>query len=380
MASIVDADSHLFEMPEMWSEYADPGDRHHALYFDRDDNGWDWVSWKDRRILETWITRAGDFSTLGPVVERCRVGEQCDFDYRSDLPDHYWNGAARAGALSDLGADESILFPNWGLNWGLGLRDQPEARLVNEQSWNRWAVQVKADGGESLHPVGHLELEDLDWLERQLQMLAAGGIKIGWIPAGLVNGVRLSDERFDRAWAMFEHYDINPVFHVGANPNRPFADGWYTNDHSEWLSMMAIPLIGLDVFASLVDLVLGGVMERFSTLRWGVLEVMTDWFPMLLRRLDVASYTQLAATGRTTIDLAETPSHYIHRSVRVSSFATEQPGETMDAVGPLLMWSADYPHAEGEPHLDVYRNRAGHISDGDADAFWGGNAEFLLGR
>ena len=44
------------------------------------------------------------------------------------------------------------------------------------------------------------------------------------------------------------------------------------------------------------------------------------------------------------------------------------------------MWSADYPHAEGEPHVDVYRRKAGLIADDDADAFWGGNAEFLLGR
>jgi len=74
------------------------------------------------------------------------------------------------------------------------------------------------------------------------------------------------------------------------------------------------------------------------------------------------------------------PSDYVRRSVRLSSFATESPGITMDQVGPYLMWSADYPHAEGEPHADVYRRRAGPLAAEFEDAFWGGNAEFLLGR
>ena len=46
----------------------------------------------------------------------------------------------------------------------------------------------------------------------------------------------------------------------------------------------------------------------------------------------------------------------------------------------MLMWSADYPHAEGEPSMRVYRDRAGDIPAESEAAFWGGNAEFLLGR
>ncbi len=99
--------------------------------------------------------------------------------------------------------------------------------MVNEAAWNRWAAHVQAEGRGRLHPVGHLELFDVAWLEQQLRLLADAGIKLGWIPAGLVDGVRPSHPDLDRVWSMFEHYDINPVFHVGANPVRPFADGWF---------------------------------------------------------------------------------------------------------------------------------------------------------
>jgi predicted TIM-barrel fold metal-dependent hydrolase len=131
---------------------------------------------------------------------------------------------------------------------------------------------------------------------------------------------------------------------------------------------------------TLLDLVLNGVMDRHPNLRFGVMEVMTDWIPMLLRRLDTTLYSELAITGRNSTTLSLTPSEYIHRSVRMSSFASEKPGSTMEKIGPLLMWSADYPHAEGEPHVDVYRNKAGLIPTEATDAFWGGNAEFVLGR
>jgi hypothetical protein len=107
---------------------------------------------------------------------------------------------------------------------------------------------------------------------------------------------------------------------------------------------------------------------------------MTDWFPMLLRRLDTTPYSELAITGRSSVSLSLTPSEYVRRSVRISSFASEKPGDTIERVGPLLMWSADYPHAEGEPSVDVYRRKAGAIPEGAGDAFWGANAEFLLGR
>ncbi len=50
-----------------------------------------------------------------------------------------------------------------------------------------------------------------------------------------------------------------------------------------------------------------------------------------------------------------------------SSFASEKPGRTIEAVGPLLMWSADYPHAEGEPSVEVYRRKAGLIPDDAAE-------------
>ncbi len=380
MAPIVDADSHLYELPDLWREHADPADRDDALHFQRDENGWDWVSWRDRRILETWISTAGDFSTLGPSVEACRRGEPCPFDYAQDLPEHYWSGGARAAMLDEIGTDESIVFPHWGLNWNLALRDQPRVRLVNEQAWNRWAVQAKADGGGRLHPVGHLEMFDLEWLERQLKMLSAAGIKLGWIPAGLIDGKPPSHPDLEPAWALFDTYGINPVFHVGANPNRPFADAWYEGHHSYQTPLLSFPLLGMDVFITLLDLILNGVMDRHPNLRWGVMEVMTDWFPMLLRRLDTTRYSELMITGRNSTELELTPSEYVHRSVRISSFASEKPGETMDRVGPLLMWSADFPHAEGEPHVDVYRRKAGLITDDDADAFWGGNAEFLLGR
>lgn len=381
MAAIVDADSHLYEPPDMWREFADPADRHLAIHLERDEQGWDWVTWQDRRLTSTWISRAGDFSTIGPPLEQARQGLPCDFDYVRDLPEHYWSGPARVAMLDDIGTDASIVFPHWGLNWGLGLRDQPEARMVNAQSWNRWAVQVKAESGPRLHPAGQVDLVDLDWAERQLQMLSAAGIKLAWIPAGLIGGKPPSHPDNDRVWSMLDHYGMNPVFHVGGANTRPFDDAWYEGHHSEFTPLLSFPLLGMDVFISLLDLVLNGVMDRHPDLRWGVMEVMTDWVPMLLRRLDTTRYSELSITGRNSIQLElDKPSDYIRRAVRISSFAAEKPGETMDRIGPLLMWSADYPHAEGEPHLDVYRRKAGTIGDDAADAFWGGNAEFLLGR
>ena len=119
-------------------------------------------------------------------------------------------------------------------------------------------------------------------------------------------------------------------------------------------------------------------MDRHPNLRWGVMEMMTDWLPMLLRRLDTTRYSELSITGRNSTQLELTPSEYVQRSVRVSSFAAEKPGHTMDRVGPLLMWSADYPHAEGMSDPITYIDDLAGMSEEDQAKIMGGNLAGLM--
>jgi predicted TIM-barrel fold metal-dependent hydrolase len=134
-----------------------------------------------------------------------------------------------------------------------------------------------------------------------------------------------------------------------------------------------------DVQLVLADLILHGVLERHPRLRIGVMELMGDWVPMFLKRLDSAPRAHESFSGRALSNLALKPSEYFRRQVRLGVFAGENPQQLLEEIGPLLMFGGDFPHSEGEPSLAAYRTKAGTIPQAAEDSFYGGNARFVLG-
>jgi predicted TIM-barrel fold metal-dependent hydrolase len=142
---------------------------------------------------------------------------------------------------------------------------------------------------------------------------------------------------------------------------------------------MSFALMGWDVQIVLADLILHGVLERHPRLRIGLMELMADWVPLFLKRLDSAPRAHESFSGAGLANLELKPSEYFRRQVRVGVFAGENPPQLLEEIGPLLMFGGDFPHSEGEPSLAAYRKKAGAIPDAVAGSFFGGNARFVLG-
>lgn len=378
--AIIDADSHLVEMPDLWVDHTDSANKHLALTFGRDELGYDCIYHKGRLVMECHLTIPGDRTTQGAFSERRRTGEPAPFSVLSEMPPHYWNPAARRDFVADWGADGTILFPNWSLTWPRSLRDDVESIMVNMAAWNRWAVTVAQEGGGRLFPVGEVVLDDPAWAEAQLRALAAGGIRVVKVPQGLAGDKRPSHPDLDRVWSLFEDLGIAVAFHIGAHHNRPMDVAWTDDDHAaDRAPLLSFAMIGMDVQLTLADLILHGVLERHPRLRIGVMEIMASWVPLFLRYLDDAGYGHKSFTGRSLVDLPLKPSEYFRRQVRLGAFAAERPGRMIDQMGPLLMFGGDFPHSEGEPSMDAYRRKLDVIPAEHEDAFFGENARFILG-
>ena len=114
-----------------------------------------------------------------------------------------WDPALRVQQLDDFGLTGAVVFPNYGLLWERSLSHDLEAVRVNMAAWNRYAAAVRYEGDGRLHPVGHVTLRDLDWLDHQLVNFESSSIRLAMVSPCLVDGKRLSHPDLERAWAGF---------------------------------------------------------------------------------------------------------------------------------------------------------------------------------
>ncbi|HZU80041.1 MAG TPA: amidohydrolase family protein, partial [Acidimicrobiales bacterium] len=342
-----DADTHLYERRGLWAEYADPGERHLAISIVDDELGHAWLHQDDRRIDLAEIHHPGDLDAMGAYRARVRAGLPPETPFDEALPRGFWDPEARLVQLDEFGLDASVIFPNYGLLWERPLADRPGAQLANMRAWNRWTGDVTAAGKGRLHPVAHVSLRDLDWLEQELARLSAAGVRLAMVAPALVDGKPLSHPDLDRAWSAFEASGVAPVFHVAAFPH-PFHDPWYDADPDAVAPVLGSVFIWTAPALAICDMAINGVFERHPRLRLGVMELSAVWVPMFLLMLDGGYDFHARFNGKPLSDLPLRPSEYVRRQVRVAVFCYEGPQRLIGEVGDdMFMFSSDYPHAEG---------------------------------
>ena len=378
MATVIDADQHLFEARELWAERSPARDSDDCVRIVDDDLGFGWVTWRGQRIYPAEVFRPGDVEGTGAGREANRAGTRADVNY-DDAPADYRDPDARLATLDALGLDEAVLFPNAGLVWERAVGRDLHALTTNMAAWNSWAIDVAHQGGGRLHPVAHVTLRDPDWLDTQLRALDAGGVRLAMLAPALVDGKPLHHPDLDRAWAAFVDNGVTPVFHV-SNFDRPFAEPWYEGDFDPVDPVLQTAFIWVPAALALADLAIHGVLARHPDLRIGVMELSASWAAHFLPTLDGTFDFHRRQNGRPLTDLEEPPSAFIRRQVRIAAFAYERPDALRDIAGDLFMMCSDYPHGEGTATpLDDYRAmcaRAG--TPADDPAFFGGNVAFLL--
>ncbi|TML38512.1 MAG: hypothetical protein E6G27_13920 [Actinobacteria bacterium] len=373
----VDCDMHLFEPRDMWASHLDATRRDLALRLEDDDQGYTWLAWRDRRVALADVNIPGNVDAIGAHRRRLREGLPSDVDY-NELARPYSAPADRLRLLDALGLEGAVLFPNYGLLWERPLEADLPATLANLAAWNRWAAEVAAEGPGRLHPVAHLTLRDLGWVEAQLAELSGAGIRLAMIAPALVDGLPLSAPELDRAWAAFVDHGITPVFHV-ANQRRVFDDAWYGADDDAVISLFSSIFIWTPVALALADLALNGVLERHPDLRLGVMELSAVWVPLFLMMLDGGYDFTNRFNGAPLRPLAGRPSDYLRRQVRVAAFSYERPDRLTARSGDLFMACSDYPHGEGTATPVEDYARVGLTPD-SAPGLFGGNVSFLLRR
>ena len=167
---VIDSDQHLYETRTTWLDHIDP-----AIARRR-------VAHRRRRarlpVVELAATASSARSTCSIPGQTSELGRAARAhprpglpplsNYDDDLPRDYWDASARADRLAEMGVDEAVVFPNFGLLWERTL-DENLACAHREHDGVEPVVRVgrRRRSRVACIPVAHLTLRDEPWLHRR---------------------------------------------------------------------------------------------------------------------------------------------------------------------------------------------------------------------
>jgi predicted TIM-barrel fold metal-dependent hydrolase len=228
--------------------------------------------------------------------------------------------------------------------------------------------------------VAHVLLHDPAWAVEEIRRVRAQGVRLAMIAPAPVDGKPLSHPDFDPVWAAFSSEGVAPVFHVSEFES-PLHPAWRQGEQEDGEQLFDSIFLYLAPAVALANLILHGVLERFPDLRIGVVELTASWVPSFLLHIDGASDFYTQRHGEPFRRLADRPSEYFLRQVRVAALPYEMPNRLVPKVGDhTFMIGSDWPHAEGvaDPMAAAQRAVAG-LADPARGNMLGANAAWLLG-
>ena len=342
---ILDADSHLMELPDFLTRHAEARMRDRVPTLMEVGLAIEGIRMRDYRgrrghppeVVER-LTALGDGLTKGPKWHDA-LGS--------------FNTSERSTALSLLGFERQVVFSSF---CGGHVFREPDVDLsyATAAAHNR-AMAEFCEGDPRLMGVAAVPLTDPARAVAEIEAALELGLQSIWIASHAPGGRSPGHPDHDAIWATLQERRVPFVLHVGSSP-LSIDDEWMNDGRSERQSARGgAEVIGSKdlsvVFHSaqrfISVLILDGVLEQFPNLRGGVIELGAGWVPDTLRRLDHA----VDIWSRSEPHLAEMrrkPSEQAREQLRFTPYAFENAGRLIEeSAAELYLFSSDYPHAEG---------------------------------
>lgn len=277
----------------------------------------------------------------------------------TDLRIRNWDSARRWADQEADGVVGEVLFPNTIPPFFPSFvlfapppsdEDYPR-RLAGIRAHNRWLADFVAEYPERRAGIGQIFLNDIDDAIADVRWIKdhdlRGGVLIPNIPPDVKWIKPLHHPDYDPLWAVCEELEVPVHSHGGTG-----APEYARTPSSAVLMIAEVPFYSQ---RPLIQLMVGGVFERFPRLRFAITESGCAWIPGLLERLDylLSGIRRNGAIGELRFSddviLPLSATEYFERNVWVGM---SQPSHQDAAVALSydnghFMWGSDYPHDEG---------------------------------
>jgi len=262
------------------------------------------------------------------------------------------------GRLLDMaqeGIDAEIVFPSLGLT--AFLIENPEAELATAQVYNDWLNKLLSPYPEKFVRCGILPVRDFHNTVAEIKRLAALGFTSAMLPSLIetTSGLPLySSEEWDPVFAAAQEHGIVFALHTGTGRDD------VRSHRGPGGAVINYALQSCDGMLTIMQLVAGGVLDRFPGAKVCVIEGGASWLAALAERMDeVYEAHNIFVRPKLTL----TPREIIARQV-ACSFQTDRAGIMSRSVTSpkALLWGSDYPHHEGT--FPRSREVLAHLFDG----------------
>ncbi len=332
---IISSDNHVFELPDLWQNRIESKFKDRAPRIHREKDG-DWWYCDGNKLVGAGFGFAGaqtgrrfedaENLTHGDLFENIRPGGYIPEEQIKDM---------------ELdGVDVSILYPTAGLQ----LYKIPDGLLLTAmlRTYNDWLAEFCEASPNRLKGIAMINIDDVNEGAADLEHRANQGFVGAMIPVYPPEDLRYDSPEYDRLWGAAQDLEMPLSLHIATNR---FGSG--EGSQAGGARVGIAPNADFFPRASISDLILSGVFERFPKLQVGVVEHELSWVPHFLSRLDY-TYDQ-QGFGREGYRFEEDmqPSDYFHRNIFLGFQEDELGIRLRDIIGvDSLQWGSDYPHME----------------------------------
>jgi len=334
---MIDAEMHVMEPVDLWERYIDPEFKARAPRR-LSERRWDIRTVVEGEVMASMV--GGDWPALTDAEEKA-LGDR----YAEEIARNF-DPASQVLAMDKEGLDLAILFPTSAMY--ITAFSKMDARFAAAacRAYNDWlhdyirAADPKRMFGAaavSPHDVGTAVLE----AHRAVNEL---GMKAIFLRPNIYNDRPWHDHFYDPLWAACQELNVPVGFHETTGSRMKAAGA----DRFTSLGIAHISTHSMEQMLACMDVIMGGVMERFPRLRIAFLEGQCGWLPFWLHRMD-EHHEWREPYGEMT-HLAMPPSEYFRRQGFCAVECDEDfVSHVVDAFGDdNLVTTTDYPHGDSK--------------------------------
>jgi predicted TIM-barrel fold metal-dependent hydrolase len=349
---LIDAEMHVMEPVDLWQRYIDPEfkDRAPRRLSDR--------KWDIRTLVEGEVMAqipGGDWPAETGAEEKAmaeRYAEEIarDFDPQSQVK-----------AMDKEGLDLAILFPTAGMYATAFTHMDSRFAAAVCRAYNDWLHDyIRAADPKRLFGAACVSPHDVEGAVAETRRAVAElGMKAIFLRPNIYNDKPWHDRYYDPLWAACQELNVPVGFHETTG-SRMKAAG---TDRFQALGIAHISTHPMEQMLACMDIIMGGVMERFPKLRVAFLEAQCGWLPFWLERMD-EHYEWREPYGEMT-HLTTKPSEYFRRQGFCAVECDEEfVAHVVAACGDdNLVTTTDYPHGDSKYPKAMDRFLALPLSD-----------------